>query len=65
MREILDRLREAETALDKQLMELFYMKHTEDLRMVIQRVWKAKQNIWTAQMYMLQAAAGPKPTDPT
>ena len=63
MREILDRLREAVTALDIQLNELYYAKPVADQVRAINLLWKAKQSLWWTQMHVLNAAAGePAPT---
>ncbi len=61
MREVLDRLREAETALDRELMELFYREDSATRTKAINRLWKAKQNIWHAQMHTLNAAISSDP----
>ena len=63
MREILDRLREAVTALDIQLNELYYAKPAAEQVRAINLLWKAKQSLWYTQMHVLHAAAGePEPT---
>ncbi len=58
MREVLDRLREAGTALDGRLTETYYMKHTADRLRAIELLWKAKKNLWWAHMHALDAFAG-------
>ena len=58
MREILDRLREAETALDIQLNELYYARPVADQIRAINLLWKAKQALWYTQMHVLNAATG-------
>jgi len=63
MREVLDRLREAETALDQKLNELYYEEETQERLRALHRLWNAKKSIWHAQMCVLDAAAGePVPT---
>jgi len=61
MREVLDRIHEAETALDRQLTELYYATELEHRQWAITLCWKAKQNLWYASMHTLNAAAGPEP----
>ena len=61
MREVLDRLREAETALDKELRKLYYATHAPDRKKALHRLWKAKQHLWYAQMYTLNAAVVGEP----
>ena len=58
MREALDRLREAETALDHRLSEIYYMEHTADRLRAIELLWTAKKNLWYAHMHALNAFAG-------
>lgn len=58
MREALDRLREAETALDNGLNDAYYTKHTAHRLRMIQLLWEAKQALWWATMHALNAAAG-------
>jgi len=58
VREILDRLREAETALDSQLNELYYAKPATDQVRAINLLWKAKQSLWYTQKHVLNAATG-------
>jgi len=58
VREVLDRLREAETALDNRLCKTYYMKHTADRLRAIELLWKAKKNLWYAHMHTLNAFAG-------
>lgn len=61
MREVLDRLREAMTALDHELMELFHSEDSITRENAINLLWKAKQDIWLAQMHTLNAAASSEP----
>lgn len=58
MRDLMDRLREAETALDNQLNEAYYKKCQADRDRAIVLFWKAKQSIWYATMCALDAFAG-------
>jgi len=58
VREILDRLREAMTALDTQLNELYYARPVAEQIRAINLLWKAKQALWYTQMHVLNAAAG-------
>ncbi len=58
MREVLDRLRETETALDNRLAEIYYMKHTADRLRAIELLWRAKQDLWYAHMHAFDAFAG-------
>jgi len=58
VREVLDRLREAVTALDRQLSELYFIKRSGDRTQAMRLLWKAKQDLWYAQMHILNAAAG-------
>ncbi len=58
MREILDRLREAETALDTKLRELYYEGGDQGTLRAVHKLWKAKKSIWHAQMCTLDAVAG-------
>lgn len=57
MREILDRLREATTALDNELNELYYARPIAEQVRAINLIWKAKQSLWWTQMHVLNAAA--------
>ncbi len=61
MREVLDRLREAETALDKQMSDLYYAQHTANRVRALTLLWEAKQSLWYASMHLFNAFAGPKP----
>ncbi len=65
MREVLDRLREAETALDHELMEVYYAEHSADRAKALGLLLAAKSNVWLAQMHVLNAAAGTEGPDPT
>jgi len=65
VREALDRLREAETALDNRLSKTYYMKHTADRLRAIELLWKAKKNLWWAHMHALNAFAGVQTPVPT
>lgn len=58
MQKILERLKEAQTALDSQLYESFFTVGQGDQRRFIGQLWKAKQNIWWAQMQTLDAFQG-------
>lgn len=58
MREVLDRLREAETALDKALSTAYYSPDEADRDRAIILFWKAKRSLWYAQMCSLDAIAG-------
>lgn len=62
MRELMDRLREAETALDNQLHELYYITPTSKRMRAIELLWKAKRHLWYAMMDALNAAAGAQPS---
>lgn len=64
MREVLDRLREAETALDRQLNAYYYLGDAQHNLRVIHKLWRAKKSIWHAQMCILDAAAGEEGPDP-
>ena len=65
MREVLDRLREAESVLDSQLAQLYLeeqkLPHAER-RQIMDRYWKAKQALWYASMHVLYA--GTTSTEP-
>lgn len=61
MQEILDRLREAVTALDNECMEEHYRDPEAMLTPTMRRLWQAKYLLWRAQTNILNAAAGPKP----
>lgn len=65
MRNALDRLREAETVLDRKLSEHYFEGEAQDNLRVIHKLWKAKKSIWHAQMCVLDAAASSEPDDPT
>ena len=65
MREVLDRLREAGTALDNQLNAAYYNRDTADAMRAIELLWKAKKNLWYATMHALNAFAGAGKHDPT
>ena len=58
MREVLDRLREAETALDSRLSEHYFEGEAQSNLRVVHKLWKAKKSIWHALMCVLDAAAG-------
>ena len=58
MREVLDRLREAETALDNFLNDLYYSQHTADRLRAIELCWKAKKDLWYTRMHLVNAFAG-------
>lgn len=58
MREALDRLQEAMTALDNQLNDAYYLKYTPDRMRLLDLLFKAKRSVWFAQMHVLNAAAG-------
>ena len=62
MREVLDRLREAETALDSRMHELYYMQHTADRTRALSLLWKAKQSLWYTTMHAFDAFAGVQPS---
>lgn len=64
MREALDRLREATTALDNQLNDAYYSRDTADAMRAIELLWKAKKNLWYAMMHALNAFAGAGKHDP-
>jgi len=61
MREALDRLREAETALDRRLHETYFSKDLTGRTRALGLFWKAKEDIWFAQMHVLDAFAGHVP----
>ena len=61
MREVLDRLREAETALDKQLSDLYFAPDTGARFLAINLLWQAKRGVWNAFMHTLKAATGLEP----
>lgn len=61
MREVLDRLREAETALNKQLHDTYFSKNATDRTRALGLFWKAKEDIWFAQMHVLDAFRGHVP----
>ncbi|MBA7474262.1 hypothetical protein ES707_09610 [subsurface metagenome] len=61
MREVLDRLREAAALVDQQLHDTFFSKGPCGQKRAITVLWKAKQNIWWAQMQVLDAFAGHVP----
>ena len=65
MREVLDRLREAESALDKELMETYYQREMPERQQALDTLWEAKQSLWYAQMCVLDTAANTEPVDPT
>jgi len=65
VREVLDRLREAESALSAQLNELYYTEDTDDRAQAIDLLWMAKQHVWYASMNVLNAAAGHQTPVPT
>lgn len=62
MREVLDRLREAETAIDAQLHEVYYMRHTADRMRALELLWDAKKSLWYAMMHTFNAHAGVRPS---
>ncbi len=57
MREVLDRLREATTAIDHELIEVYYAEHTPGRAKALGLLLTAKQNVWLAQMQALEANA--------
>ena len=63
MREVLDRLREAESALDTQLSTIYHSKETAHRRRAIELLWKAKKDLWWATMQVFDAFAGVQPSD--
>jgi len=65
VREVLDRLREAETALDRHMHDLYFSKHTADRIRALELIWKGKKNLWYAQMHLVNAFAGARGPDPT
>jgi len=65
VREVLDRLREAETALDQKLLDLYYEGESQEMPRAMHKLWRAKKSIWHAQMCVLDAAAGHDQPDPT
>lgn len=65
MREVIDRLREAETALDRQLSDLYFTEHSAARTRALTLLLAAKANVWFAQMQALDAHAGSSPADPT
>jgi len=65
VREALDRLREAETALDRHLSDFYFLPDSPDRTRVMTLLWKAKKSIWHAQMCVLDAAAGHRDPDST
>ena len=64
MREVLDRLREAETALDNYLRELYCPVLTSRRAWTIDRLWNAKRYLWYTQMSALSAASGSETPEP-
>lgn len=58
MREALDQLQEATTALDRFLNDLYYAEHTADRMRAIELTWKAKKDLWYARMHLVDAFAG-------
>lgn len=60
---MLDRLREAMGLIDQQLHDTFFTEGQGDQRRVIGKLWKAKQNIWWAQMQILDAFRGHVPEE--
>lgn len=64
MRGFLDRLGEAGTALDKQLLEYYYQPTSPKRKRAMRLLWKSKRHLWLAQMLAFDAAAGPEPPDP-
>ena len=58
MREVLDRLREAETALDAQLNDLYFKDKSPQRAFTLEYLWKAKQSLWWATLHTLNAASG-------
>ncbi len=65
MRELMDRLRETETALDRELNNVYYKKCLADRDRAIVLLWKAKRSLWYAQMCALDAFAGAQTPVPT
>lgn len=62
MREVLDRLREAETALDQQLSTVYHSTETAHRRRAIELLWKAKKDLWWTIMHVFDAFAGVQPS---
>ena len=58
MREALDRLQEAMTALDNVLNTAYYSPDEADRDRAIILLWKAKRSLWYARMCMADAFAG-------
>ncbi len=65
MREVLDRLREAETAIDTRLNDVYYLAPSLGRTASIDLLWKAKQALWWATLHTLNAAASCGACDPT
>ena len=61
MKEILAGLKEAMTTIDQELHDTFFTVGMGDQRRAIGVLWKAKQNIWWAQMQILDAFRGATP----
>ena len=61
MQEILDSLKEAQKSIDQQLYDTFFSKGPAGQSRAIRVFWKAKQNIWFAQMHVLDAFQGAIP----
>jgi len=58
VREALDRLQEATTALDNQLHDVYFTRDMADRMRALGLLWKAKKNLWYARMHMVDAFAG-------
>ena len=61
MKEILAGLKEAMTTIDQELHDAYFSVGMGDQRRAIGLFWKAKQNIWFAQMQVLDAFRGEIP----
>jgi len=58
MREVISRLHEATTALDRELTKLYLAEQRlpqPSRRQTIEQYWKAKQSLWYATMHVLYA----------
>ena len=58
MQAILGPLKEAQEAIDQQLHDTFFSQGPAGQKRAIGVFWKAKQNIWWAQMQVLDAFQG-------
>jgi len=61
VRQVLDRIHEAETALDRELVELYYKPSASKNRRAMSLLWETKRDLWRASLRVLDAAAGPNP----